>query len=361
MEEEVPGRALVAPNPAAARRPPRHPSARGRRARQAGCIGRGLRLGAALLALALTLSSCSAWLPWNRGGGGADRASSAETEPASGVAGWLAGSAKPVTVLVLGVMQGPGMPALTDSILLVSVDPARKSAWLLSIPRDTWVEIPGHGQARINEAYVRGGADLAEEVVADLTGVRPDRYVVVDYSAFKKLVDDVGGVTVDVPRTLDDPTFPAPDERHYAPLYIPKGVHHFNGEEALAYVRERHADPLGDLGRAQRQQQVLLALKDQFLKPANLPRVPAIAADLFGMIKTDFPLTQVPAYAALASEIPGDRIRSAVLDYASGAVRGWVTPGGAWVLLPDKSAIRGVVRRLEAPPDQRPARGPSRQ
>ncbi|MCL6522610.1 MAG: LCP family protein [Firmicutes bacterium] len=304
------------------------------------------RAALAALGLALLAASCSAFP------GGSRPAAAPATAPQAageGLGGWLAGSARPATLLVLGVMQGPGMPPLSDSMMLVSVDPTAGSAWLLSIPRDTWVEIPGHGQARINEAYALGGPQLAEEAVDRLTGVRPDYYAVLDYSAFQKLVDDVGGVTVDVPRTLNDPTFPAADEVHYAPLYIPAGLHHFDGAQALAYVRERHADPLGDLGRAQRQQQVLLALKEQFLRPANLPRVPAIAADLFRMIRTDFPLTQVPAYAALASRIPAERIRTAVLDYASGAVRNWVTPGGAAVLLPDPAAIRAVVQRLERP------------
>ncbi|MDI3298067.1 MAG: LCP family protein [Bacillota bacterium] len=330
--------------------------ARGRAARRKNL----LRAGLSALGLALLLTSCSAWPPWSRSRPASTQAAAPEKQ-ASGLTAWLAGSARPTTILALGVMQGRGMPPLSDSMMLVSVDPASRSAWLLSIPRDIWIDIPGHGQARINEAYALGGASLAEEVVYDLTGIRADHYVVVDYTAFQKLIDDVGGVTVDVPETLDDPTFPAPDEIHYAPLLITKGVHHFNGAEALAYVRERHADPLSDLGRAQRQQQVLLALKEQFLKPANLPRVPAIAADLAGLLRTDFPLSQIPAYAALASQIPSDRIRTAVLDYASGSVRGWTTPGGAAVLLPDEAAIRAVVRKLQEAPGARPARGPSRE
>ncbi|MBX5464581.1 MAG: LCP family protein, partial [Clostridia bacterium] len=262
----------------------------------------------------------------------------------------VAGDLPPVTVLVLGVQQAANLhqPPLTDSILLARFDPASRRAALLSIPRDLWVDIPGHGHGRINSAYELGGAPLIEQVVAQVTGIRPDYYLVIDYDGFRRLVDDVGGVTVDVPRTLDDPTFPAPDMVHYQHLVIAQGVHHFDGQLALDYVRERHADPLGDLGRAQRQQQVLLALKQQFLRVDNLPRIPQIVRDLGRTLRTDFPLARLPGYAAALQAMPSSRVATGVLDYAHGAVSNWVTPGGADVLLPHPQAIQSLVAELFA-------------
>ncbi|MDI3317883.1 MAG: LCP family protein [Bacillota bacterium] len=272
-------------------------------------------------------------------------ARAATAPPAVSVAEAMTGDLPPVSVLVLGVQQAQTLhqPPLTDSILLARLDPGRQRAALLSIPRDLWVPIPGHGHDRINTAYELGGAPLVKQVVAQLTGIRPDYYVVLDYDSFRRLIDDLGGVTVDVPYTLDDPRFPAPDMIHYRHLLIPKGVQHMDGQMALDYVRERHADPLGDLGRAQRQQQLLLALKQQFLRVQNLPRIPRILDDLGRTIRTDFPAGQVLAYAAALEAVPQDRVAHGLLAYANGAVSNWVTPAGADVLLPHPDAIRRVV------------------
>ncbi|MDI3298714.1 MAG: LCP family protein [Bacillota bacterium] len=301
---------------------------------------RGRLLLAALLVL---LAAGTAW-GWLRSQPGGSRGAAATLAKA------VTGDLPPVSVLVLGVQQAQNLhqPPLTDSILLARIDPASRRAALLSIPRDLWVAIPGHGHGRINSAYELGGPALVEEVVAQLTGIRPDYFLVIDYDGFRRLIDDVGGVTVDVPRTLDDPAFPAPDMVHYQHLVIPKGVQHMDGQLALAYVRERHADPLGDLGRAQRQQQLLLALKQQFLRVQNLPRIPRILRDLGQTIRTDFPLSQVPGYAAALEALPQERIASGLLDYAHGAVSNWVTPGGADVLLPHPDAIQRLVAQVFA-------------
>ncbi|MDI3297868.1 MAG: LCP family protein [Bacillota bacterium] len=341
MADWTPGEGTSAPEAT----PPRAEEGAGPTASRRRLPAGGAFLGLALLLLlgVLALQQGNAPSP----------ARPAPVSPAVSLAKAVTGDLPPVSVLVLGVQQAQNLhqPPLTDSILLARIDPASRRAALLSIPRDLWVAIPGHGHGRINSAYELGGPALVEEVVAQLTGIRPDYFLVIDYDGFRRLIDDVGGVTVDVPRTLDDPAFPAPDMVHYQHLVIPKGVQHMDGQLALAYVRERHADPLGDLGRAQRQQQLLLALKQQFLRVQNLPRIPRILRDLGQTIRTDFPLSQVPGYAAALEALPQERIASGLLDYAHGAVSNWVTPGGADVLLPHPDAIQRLVQALfDLPP-----------
>ena len=256
----------------------------------------------------------------------------------------------PLTVLVMGLHAGGASTSpLTDSMLLVSLDPKTRAAGMLSVPRDLWVEIPGHGYGRVNEAYEDGGAQLAELAVEQAVGVPIQDYALISYSAFQKLVDDAGGVTVDVPRTLQDPTFPAPDEVHYEPFSLTAGVHQLNGRDALRYARERHGDPLGDLGRAARQQQIILALRDQLLRPASVARLRVMLADAQETVKTDFPLDELPALALIAANIPAANVKRDVLQYANQAVRDWQTPAGASVLLPNQTAVDRVVRAVFSP------------
>ena len=303
-----------------------------------------LRLGLALLSLVvLSAAATSGWIWWRSrtvgvGGAVATIAKAVTKEP------------EPVSVVLLGVQQAKNLhqAPLTDSILLARYAPDLGTAALLSIPRDIWVPIPGHGEGRINSVFEMTGPDGVKQAIDQLTGVRPDYYVILDYDGFKKLIDDIGGITVDVPRRLDDWHYPADDMIHFRHLVIEKGLQHMDGETALAYVRERHADPLGDLGRAQRQQQVLLAVKDQLLQPANLPKIPGVMEDLAAMIQTDFPISKAPAYAAVLADVEAGSIRSGVLDYASGAVTDWKTPGGAAVLKPNHAVITEVVNRLFA-------------
>ena len=265
-------------------------------------------------------------------------------QPAQPVPG---GSEQPVNVLILGLqLGGASTNPLTDAMLVASYDPRRESVSLLSIPRDLWVAIPGHGEGRINEAFQDAGPAGAMLTVQQVLGIPLNYYALVDYTAFERLIDDVGGVTVDVPYTLNDPTFPAPDEVHYEPFHITRGVHRLNGHEALRYARERHADPQGDIGRAQRQQQVLVALRSELLKPGNLFRINMVLRDMAAMVHTDFPLDQAPGLALQA--VNATAVRQEVLGYQNKAVTDYTTGGGAEVLLPDKAVVQGIVRELFA-------------
>lgn len=256
---------------------------------------------------------------------------------------------QPVNILVMGLQVGGASTSpLTDSMMVVSYDPGTESISMLSIPRDLWVEIPENGSGRINEAFQDGGAGLAMLTVQQNLGIPVNYYALVSYDAFEKLIDDVGGITVDVPREMDDPTFPAADEIHYEPFHISKGIHHLNGHDALRYARSRHDDPLGDMGRADRQQQVIVALKEQMLKPANLVKAGLILRDARATIRTNFPLDQAAGLGLKALRVEKKSLQRQVLQYENEAVRG-ANIGGASVLVPNKKAVRQITSNLFAP------------
>ncbi len=246
-----------------------------------------------------------------------------------------------ITVLVMGIDRRPGEPFIsrTDTMMLLSINQENNTASVLSIPRDLYVVIPGRGRDRINTAMVygssgnnpAGGAALAMQTIEYNLGVPVDHYLMVDFNAFIRAIDTLGGITVDVPYDIYDPTFP--DMNYgYDPLYIPAGTHQFDGATALKYARTRHQD--NDFYRAQRQQQVLMAVRDKVLSmgPVEMVRqAPNLYRQIEDGIRTDLSLEQMGQLALIAKEIPKDDIQTAVLDH--NYVVGHRTPGGASVLV----------------------------
>jgi LCP family protein required for cell wall assembly len=165
--------------------------------------------------------------------------------------------ATPEELKEFGTQANPG-GKLTDSIILVHLSPRRDKAVLVSFPRDSWVDIPGHGMARINTAYGKGERDrkgggpaLLIQTVEELTGIYIDHYLEVDFRGFLKMVDALGGVDVCLPTAVHDKD---------SALNLPAGKSHVRGTQALAFVRARKFDPAGDFGRIRRQQQFLGAM-----------------------------------------------------------------------------------------------------
>ncbi|WP_141781802.1 LCP family protein [Nocardioides albertanoniae] len=149
----------------------------------------------------------------------------------------------------------PGQ-ARSDTMLLVHLDGDRRAASVISIPRDSWVDIPGHGKGKVSWAYSFGGPSLTVETVETMTDVRIDHLAVVDWEGFKALTDAVGGVDIDIPETVYDS---ARGVRWEA------GRHHLDGEHALLYVRQRYGLQDGDLDRVARQQAFFRTLLEQAL------------------------------------------------------------------------------------------------
>lgn len=200
-----------------------------------------------------------------------------------------------VNILVLGAdvaFDGSGA-ARTDTIKFVSVDLKKPSIAVLSIPRDTWVDIPGHGHGRINSAYQFGGRDeadrmaMAKTVVSNLlsevsgTEVRIHRYMRIQTGGFVKIVDALGGVDINVEKQMD---YEDPSQRLY--IHLKPGLQHLNGTQAMGYVRFRH-DRDGDYGRIRRQDQFLHELVAQLNTPERKSSLPRLIGPIMSMMKTD--------------------------------------------------------------------------
>jgi len=256
-----------------------------------------------------------------------------------------------VTVLVLGIderSQESG-PWRTDTMMLLTLDPISRQAGTLSIPRDLWVPIPGYSDGRINTAhflgdlynYPGGGSALAAETVEYNLGIPIDYTVRVNFQAFVLMVDQIGGIDVYVETMIDDPLYP--DYNYgYDPLHIEAGWHHFDGEMALKYARTRHTS--SDFDRAQRQQQVTMAILDRVTSYELLPELaraaPELHKTLSSAVLTDMALDQMLALGNLAIDVDREAIRFGVIDET--CTQPWVTPEGGQVLVPLRDCMRGL-------------------
>lgn len=265
-----------------------------------------------------------------------------------------------VTILLLGIDQRceETGPTHTDTMMLVTIDPLGLSASVLSLPRDLWVEIPGFGLDRINQAnylgdafeYPGGGPILATETVESLLGIDINYYVAVNFDAFVQAVDLIGGIEIEVPEDIDDQTYP--DRCYgYDPFTIEAGTHQLSGEEALKYARTR-ATFGGDVDRAGRQQAVVMAVRDKAMQLDNVPQLIAQAPRLWQTfqenVRTNMTLDEALQLALLAQDIPRDSIYTAVIDF--NYVYNEVTPDGRAVLVPIRENIRQLRDQLFTPP-----------
>ncbi len=205
---------------------------------------------------------------------------------------------RPVNILVLGIDRvldpnAKGDDLFTghsDSMLLVHVNPKRKDVSILSIPRDTQVEIPTIGVTKINQANASGGPALVGKVVTDtFNGVQVDRYLRFSTNAFRELIDLVGGVRVYVPRDMV-----YEDKTQKLFINLKQGWQTLNGDQAEQFARFRN-DDLGDIGRVQRQQTLLKSLKEQMSSPFVVPRLPGILQTMQKYIDTNLSLEEMSA------------------------------------------------------------------
>ncbi len=254
-----------------------------------------------------------------------------------------------INILLVGTDYREGDEySRTDSMIIASIDPKTKTVGMLSLPRDLQVTIPGHDPDKLNAAYVFGDADkrpgggigLLEQVIRINFGVQIHYYASVNFQGFVKIVDTFGGVTVDPQYAIVDDEYPT-ETYGYTSLYFPAGVQHLNGKAALQYARTRHADL--DFGRSQRQQEVLLALRQQALK-GNLMQNFYNLLDVLGKaFKTDVPQDQIPKLANLGLSIPDGGIHQISLEDLLGPQTG---DDGAQYLTGDWGQIRARVRRI---------------
>ncbi len=242
---------------------------------------------------------------------------------------------------------------LTQSMILVSIDPKTHDVAMISIPRDFWVPIANYGYQKIDVAYEVGGIALARSTVEKLFGVKIDYYAWVGLNGLVHVIDTLGGVDVTVQHPILDEMYPddlnSSDPYAFFRLYIPAGPQHLDGTTALQYVRSRHGDLQSDFGRSARQQQVLLALKTRFQSTSSLGRVPQLVTDLQGSVKTDLSVPAFLQLASLAHSVSPENIHQQVLSAPEYASLGTSPDGTQQVVFPNWTAIRPVIARLLGP------------
>ena len=235
-----------------------------------------------------------------------------------------------INILLLG-KGGPGHdgPDLTDTMLLASVDPVNNTMSLLSVPRDLWVTAPSGGSSKINAVYANAkykalaanahdtegaeatGISAAEQTVSQVLGIPIHYYGMVDFTAFKEAVDTVGGVTIDAPEELVDPTMAW--ENHWNPVLAKQGVQTMNGTQALLYVRSRHGSARGDFDRTERQRILITALEQKILSAGtytNPLKISQLLSAFGDHVSTDMSTTDAGRLMTIMKAIPGSKIAS---------------------------------------------------
>jgi LCP family protein required for cell wall assembly len=261
-----------------------------------------------------------------------------------------------LNVLLLGVdSRGDSSSSEnTDTMIVLSLDPVNKTAAMLSIPRDVYIDRPGVFTDKINAAYAFGGYDLTRKVVEDLLGIRLNAYALVDFDAFTKIIDAVGGVVIDVKRPVRDESYPTPDygvER----LDITAGPQLMDGASALRFARSRH--DANDYSRAQRQQLVLSALRIRLSEGDFIRGLPGLVDRVGSAVQTNFDPANILPLAQFGTGIDGNAIRSEVLYPCGGAYPHCElqASGGAngFYLIPDRAKIRDLAAAVFYDPQVR--------
>jgi LCP family protein required for cell wall assembly len=249
--------------------------------------------------------------------------------------------AERVTILLLGLdyrdWEARDKYSRSDTMILLTLDPLTNTAGILSIPRDMWVAIPGFQHGKINTAYYLGdayqlpggGPALAVKTVESFLGIPINYYAQVDFEAFVRFIDEIGGVKIDVPQRI---TIDLLGDGANTIKNLKPGSQVLPGEYALAYARARHTEG-GDFDRAGRQQQVILGIRNRILNldmlPTLIAKAPQLYQELASGIRTNLSLEQATQLALLAQKVPDENIKQGILG------KGYVLFGES----PDKLSI----------------------
>lgn len=258
-----------------------------------------------------------------------------------------------VNILLLGVDETPerlaqGESPRSDTMIVVTIDPATKKVGMLSIPRDLLVTIPGVGETKINAAYANGatskittGPGLVIATIEHNFHIPIHYFAEVNFEGFIKIIDTIGGVTIDVPAPVKDDKYPG-EEFNYTRLYFHSGLQHMDGRTALQYARSRYGD--NDFGRSARQQQVLQTLRAQAIQLGLIKDAPELIEELGSTVRTDLRPQDLLSLAKLASGIKDANVHSYSLE---GAVTDYWSPNnGPYYLIPDWESIRSIVEQM---------------
>ena len=269
-----------------------------------------------------------------------------------------------VNILLLGIDQRSALnepgPFRTDTMMVLSVDPIRKTAGILSIPRDLWVNIPGYRPGRINTAnslgdangYPGGGPALAAETVRQTLGIPVDKYILINFDVFISLVNVIApdGTEICVSQVIDDTHYPDAGNG-VIHVHFDPGCQTLNSEQLLQYARTR-ATQGSDFDRAGRQQEVLRALREKVLSVGGIAnfigQAPQLWEQLSDSIKTNLTLPEILSLGSLMQEIPEGDIQFGVIDnlYVDLAT----TSSGDQVLVPKLNSMRLLIEQVFNPP-----------
>jgi LCP family protein required for cell wall assembly len=204
------------------------------------------------------------------------------------------------------VAPGEVPDARSDAIMIARLSADRRHSQVVSIPRDSWVDVPGHGMSKVNAAYAYGGPTLLVQTVEQLTGIHFDYYVVTSFEGVENAYNGVGGLTVDVPFSMHDT---------YSHADFEPGVQTLDGGQALAFARDRHSLPEGDFGRSENQGRLMIASLVQFRK--QFGKDPSRVLTWLGAglrnLTTNVPLDQLLSLAFTASTINPKHVTNVVL------------------------------------------------
>jgi LCP family protein required for cell wall assembly len=243
-----------------------------------------------------------------------------------------------INILLLGADRRPWDHQFrTDTIMLATLNPELGRVNVTSFPRDLYITIPGYGSGRINTAWTYGGYPLLKQTFEHNFGVKIDYYALVEFSSFKRIIDDLGGLTVNVTETVSD----------YRAGYwvtIPAGETVMDADTVLWYVRTRKTT--NDIARNRRQQEVLQAIFDKLISMDALRRVPEFYEEYHSSVQTDLTLLDMLRWLPFAVKIAESRdIKQYYLTYHH--VYDWITPEGAMVLVPQPEALMQVIRKSQ--------------
>lgn len=238
-----------------------------------------------------------------------------------------------VVLMIMGVDQREGDVGRSDTLMIATLDPKKNKAAILSIPRDSRVKIKGHGFDKINAAYAHGGYQLSQDTVENLLGVQIDNHIIINIQAFKKIIDAIGGIDIDVEKRM-----------YYQDIWdddggllidLQPGMQHMDGKTAITYVRFR--DEEGDIGRVRRQQHFMQAVMDKLTSPSIIPRLPAIIKEITSSIKTDLSLKQMLELASSLKDAQKNGLQTEMLPGKGAYIDGI----SYW--LPDLSKLRATI------------------
>jgi len=243
---------------------------------------------------------------------------------------------EPVTILFLGrdSRDTESEMGRADTIMLLYLDPVNAVVSLLSIPRDTLVDIPGYGQDKINAAYAYGGEELMIRTIQDFIGAEINHYVTLDFQGFVDLIDAMGGVDI----TIDRPLVDIKSGANLSP-----GEHHLTGEQALAYTRSRSTE-LGDIGRIQRQQNLFKELMSQKLNMQYLSNIPYYFNILIDSTRTDLEVLTILKYSKAALSLTAENFSASIIPTHSD----WIKDNTISVQIPDQEEARAMWKRILA-------------